>query len=59
VVADENAAVLHLDAEAFHGVIDEFPALLKGVYDIALERERKNNSILGQPALAEDGQTLI
>jgi cAMP-dependent protein kinase regulator len=51
VVAEQNTALLFLPREEFEAATSEFPELLKGAYDIAVERENLNNSILGKAAL--------
>jgi cAMP-dependent protein kinase regulator len=59
VVAAENTALLLLDREQFNEVTNDFPELLKGAFDIAIEREKMNNSILGQKAVSGEGLIII
>lgn len=59
VVAVESTALLFLQAHDFHEVTREFPELLKGAFDIALERESKNNSILASTAATADDLVLV
>lgn len=48
VTAVEDTALLFLPRDAFAAATKHYPELLKGAYDIALNRELKNNSILAQ-----------
>jgi len=57
VTASQNTALLVLSRDEFTKVTSEFPEILKGAYDIAVEREVKNNSILGQ--IYQDASDLI
>lgn len=57
VVATENTALLVLARDDFNEVTRDFPQLLKGAYDIAVEREMQNNSILA--TAAEDADDLV
>jgi len=59
VVAVQNTALLVLPRDEFHKATNEFPELLKGAYDIAMEREERNNSILGQIGKNDDDLVLI
>lgn len=59
VSAIENTAVLFLSGEDFLKVTSQYPELLKGAFDIALEREKKNNSILASSAAAADDLVLV
>jgi CRP-like cAMP-binding protein len=59
VTAAEDTAVLMLEVDDFKKVTDEFPELLKGVFDIAIEREKKNNSILAQKTVTGDGTIIL
>ncbi|MCP4674036.1 MAG: cyclic nucleotide-binding domain-containing protein [Deltaproteobacteria bacterium] len=59
VVAAEDTAVLFLSSADFGEVTKEFPELLKGAFDIALEREAKTNSILASEAAAADDLVLV
>lgn len=59
VIAVEPTALLFLPATDFFEVTREFPELLKGAFDIALERDVKNNSILASTAAAADDLVLV
>ncbi len=59
VIAEEDTAVLCLPASDFHEVTREFPELLKGAFDIALEREAENNSIVASDAASADDLVLL
>ncbi len=59
VTARENTALLFLAADDFMPLTREFPELLKGAYDIALERELQNTSVLCKVPQAADGAVLI
>lgn len=59
VRAVDDTAVLLLPAAEFQKATNEFPELLKGAFDIALDREAKNNSILATPAEGEDLSVLL
>ncbi len=59
VIAAEDTAVLFLSSTDFNEVTKEFPELLKGAFDIALEREAKTNSILASEAAAADDLVLV
>jgi CRP-like cAMP-binding protein len=59
VVASGDLAVLFLPAEDFMAATAEYPELLKGAFDIALNREAKNNSILASSAAAADDLILV
>jgi len=57
VEALESSALLFLSRDDFAAATNEFPELLKGAYDIAVERENKNLSIMGRSD--EDADDLI
>ena len=57
VTAAQNTALLFLPRARFEDVTSRFPELLKGAYDIAVERENQNISIMGQPV--EDAHDLV
>jgi len=59
VTAVDNTALLRLAREEFRAATKDFPELLKGAYDIAVEREEQNRSIIGHPALAADDLILV
>jgi CRP-like cAMP-binding protein len=59
VKAKENTALLFLSAEEFMAVTREFPEFLKGAFDIAVEREVENISILASEASAVDELVLL
>ncbi|MDJ0764812.1 MAG: cyclic nucleotide-binding domain-containing protein [Myxococcota bacterium] len=59
VIAEEDTAVLVLSTDAFHEATQMYPELLKGAFDIAVEREEKNRSILASPAAAVDDLVLM
>jgi CRP-like cAMP-binding protein len=59
VTADQNSALLFLPRTEFESATAEFPEFLKGVYDIAMDREMRNNSIMGLPAQDADGLILV
>jgi len=59
VTADQNTALLFLPRTEFESATAEFPEFLKGVYDIAVNRDMRNNSIMGLPAQDADGLILV
>ncbi len=59
VTATEDLALLFLASDDFMVVTKEFPELLKGAFDIALEREAANNSILARETTAADDIVLL
>ncbi len=59
VLTSEDTALLYLPADDFHRVTEEFPGLLKGAFDIAREREAKNNSILASNTATADDLILL
>jgi CRP-like cAMP-binding protein len=59
VATEEDTALLTLSADDFSEVTREYPELLKGAYDIAVEREAKNNSILASDAAVADDLILV
>ncbi len=59
VIAQENTAVLFLPSAEFTEATREYPELLKGAFDIALEREEQNNSILANSTAAADDLVLV
>jgi CRP-like cAMP-binding protein len=59
VVAEENTAVLRLDAGDFHELTSEFPELLKGTYDIARKRDEVMISILARDVAGAEDLVLL
>jgi cAMP-dependent protein kinase regulator len=59
VTAVESTALLYLSRAEFHQATEEFPELLKGAYDIAVDREEQNRTILGHPAIAADDLIMV
>jgi cAMP-dependent protein kinase regulator len=59
VTATEDLALLFLASNDFMEVTKEFPELLKGAFDIALEREAANNSIIARETTAADDLVLL
>lgn len=59
VTAVENTALLHLSRDDFREATKDFPELLKGAYDIAVDREEQNRTIMGHPALEADDLVLV
>jgi CRP-like cAMP-binding protein len=59
VVAERSTALLFLSRAEFHEATRDFPELLKGAFDIAVERETQNNSIIGRPARSADDLILV
>jgi len=59
VVAEQGTALLYLSRSEFLEATRDFPELLKGAFDIALERETQNNSIMGRPAQSADHLILV
>ncbi|MCU0663040.1 MAG: cyclic nucleotide-binding domain-containing protein [Myxococcota bacterium] len=59
VTAVEDTALLFLPRQEFASATREYPELLKGAYDIALDRELKNNSILAQGRASEVDIVLV
>jgi len=59
VTAVENTALLHLARNDFHEATRDFPVLLKGAYDIAVEREEQNRTIMGHPAIEADDLIMV
>ncbi|MCP4599508.1 MAG: cyclic nucleotide-binding domain-containing protein [Proteobacteria bacterium] len=59
VIADEDTAVLFLPSADFYEVTRDYPELLKGAFDIAIEREAQNSSILASSAAAADDLILV
>lgn len=59
VVAEQSTALLFLSRSEFDDATRDFPELLKGAFDIAVERETQNNSIMGRPAESADHLILV
>jgi cAMP-dependent protein kinase regulator len=59
VTAVENTALLHLSRDDFHEATKDCPELLKGAYDIAVDREEQNRTIVGHPAIEADDLVLV
>jgi CRP-like cAMP-binding protein len=59
VVAEQSTALLFLPRSEFLDATRDFPELLKGAFDIAMERETQNNSIMGRPAESADHLILV
>ncbi|MFO8072585.1 MAG: cyclic nucleotide-binding domain-containing protein [Polyangia bacterium] len=59
VIAAENTALLFLSRKDFNEATRDFPELLKGAYDIAVTRETRNSSILGQQAISADDLVML
>jgi CRP-like cAMP-binding protein len=59
VVAEQSTALLFLARAEFADATGDFPELLKGAFDIAVERETQNNSIMGRPAQSADHLILV
>jgi CRP-like cAMP-binding protein len=59
VVAERSTALLFLARGEFLEATSDFPELLKGAFDIAIERENQNNSIIGRPAQSADHLILV
>jgi cAMP-dependent protein kinase regulator len=59
VTAVENTALLHLARDEFHDATKDFPELLKGAYDIAMDREEQNRTIMGHAAIEVDDLILV
>jgi cAMP-dependent protein kinase regulator len=59
VVAEQSTALLFLARDGFLEATSDFPELLKGAFDIAVERETQNNSIMGRPAQSADHLILV
>jgi CRP-like cAMP-binding protein len=59
VVAEQSTALLYLSRAEFLEATRDFPELLKGAFDIAVERETQNNSIMGRPAQSADHLILV
>ncbi len=54
VTAVENTAYLFLRADRFMETTAAFPELLKGAFDIAVERENSNSAILARETMSAD-----
>jgi cAMP-dependent protein kinase regulator len=59
VTAVENTALLTLSREQFQAATEDYPELLKGAYDIAVDREEQNRTILGHPAIDADDLIMV
>jgi len=59
VVAEQSTALLFLARAEFLDATCDFPELLKGAFDIAVERETQNNSIMGRPAQSADHLIMV
>ncbi len=59
VRAVDDTAVLRLAAAEFQNATAKFPALLKGAFDIALDRDEKNSSILATTTDDENPSVLL
>lgn len=59
VIAVEDTALLFLPRGDFAAATRDHPELLKGAYDIALDRELRNNSILAQGQASDDDIVLV
>lgn len=59
VTAVENTALLRLARGEFRDATKDFPGLLKGAYDIAVDREEQNRTIMGHPAIDADELIMV
>jgi cAMP-dependent protein kinase regulator len=59
VTAVENTALLTLSRDEFQAATEDYPELLKGAYDIAVDREEQNRTILGHPAIDADDLIMV
>ena len=59
MIATENTALLFLSRDNFDAAIAAHPELLKGAFDIAVEREEQNRSIMASEAAAADNLILV
>jgi cAMP-dependent protein kinase regulator len=59
VTAVENTALLTLSRNEFQAATEDYPELLKGAYDIAVDREEQNRTILGHPAIDADDLIMV
>jgi CRP-like cAMP-binding protein len=59
VVALQRTVALALDRDAFHEVIREYPALLRELYDTAIQRDEETRTVVAQKALDASDVVLL